>query len=372
MRKDMFEEPVSKWFRAPIRNISVELLKLFCELVASAEASLGEPGARRFFIRLVSKMDAELLAWLFEKRFPLRPFLDKIDPKRLFPCAAGPSRGLRKRWRLLKKRLYSAPRANSALDTTLADLRPLVSLARRGEPVRAAWRTHGKAVTARPAAAPDAFSPVMIHPYWGGVGSRQIAYWERLVHSQAGELSEIRRLSHEVSRRTGRVVLSWHNATLGAAGGWAFDDPAVSFESPEVYSSFVREVLREAVRIRESFDRGSAMRLCSMRTERLFAPKLAHLVENSSVAARAGEPGDEDGNKHEWPGALALHQRITKGQVFEWIESARKSWAEGLILLFALANQGQRMLDSGVIDSMALPWIDKFFISSRRQADVAY
>ena len=54
------------------------------------------------------------------------------------------------------------------------------------------------------------------------------------------------------------------------------------------------------------------------------------------------------------------------------MEKARKTWADGLILLFALANQGQRMIDSGKISSLVLPWIDKFFISSRRQADSIY
>ncbi len=442
-RKEMFEGLAPNWSRMPIRNIAAELLEIFCELVASAEKMLNDPEAAKFFIRLASKMDANLLAWLFEKRFPLRPFINSIDPKRIFPGASGPSHRhpagphplhrhaagshpshrhpgsvsepgstpgsttLRKRWRLLKKRLNSvadaacnvlpaqshicsdnsAPdrSANRAFDTTLADLRPLVSFHGRVEGVKAAWRIHGRAVTARVAASPDAFSPVIKHLYWEGAGRRKIAFWERLVHCQAGELTEIRRFAHEVSRRTGRVVLSWHNASLGAAGGWAFDDLAAPFESPALYSSFVREVLKDTARIRESFDLASAMELCSMRVERLFAPKLARAVENRSIAAEGflrgfketelpgtGESDTANRAKHEWPGALAPHQQISRGQVLAWIESTRKSWADGLSLLFALANQGQRMLDAGVIDSLVLPWIDKFFISSRRQADIAY
>ncbi|MDR3553383.1 MAG: hypothetical protein P4L55_01380 [Syntrophobacteraceae bacterium] len=393
----MSERAVSNCFRMPIRNISEEFLKLFCELVASAEITLDDSIARKFFIRLGSKMDRGLLAWLFEKRFPLQPFADCIDPKRIFPGVAQSSRALRKRWRLLKKRLRSvtgeacnttlAPDrfANRALDTTLADLRPLVGLANRLERAKPAWRTHGKAVTSTCGAEGVGFCPGMKHLYWGGAGSRKMAFWERLVHCQARELTEIRRMAHEVSRRTGRVVLSWHNASLGASGGWAFRDPAVEFDSPACHSRFVREVLKEAAKIRESFDMASAMELCSMRENRLFAPKFARAAQDSGITAgdffRALEEAESFGiqnwvsagrSKQEWPGPLALHQRISPAQISSWMESGRNSWAEGLILLFALATQGQRMLDSGEIESLALPWIDKFFLSSRRQADVVY
>lgn len=354
----------------PIRNISEEFLKAFCERVASGEGALGDPEDRKFFIRLMSKIDRDLLAWLFEKRFPLRPFVDSIDPKRLFPGAAEPSLALRKRWRLLKKRLRcpggegrELPSAQSegldankprALDTTVADLGPLVSFSGRAERVGAAWRTHGMAVTAGPATAFARFSPVMKHLYWGGAGSRKIAFWERLVSCQALELTQIRRLAHDVSRRTGRVVLSWHNASVGAAGGWGFENPALGGGNG-------CEVLKEAARIRKSLDLASAMQLWSLRIKRLFGPVL------SSRESGASEP-----DKYEWRGPLALHQRLSRPEILAGVQRSGKSWAEGLSLLFALANQGRRMLDSGAVDSLVLPWIDKFFISSRRQADVEY
>jgi hypothetical protein len=63
---------------------------------------------------------------------------------------------------------------------------------------------------------------------------------------------------------------------------------------------------------------------------------------------------------------------LSAEQVRAWIDKAREGWTDGLILLFALANQGRRMLDSGKIDSLVLPWIDKFFISSRRRSDGIY
>jgi len=393
-------------FRIRMCDIPEPLLKIFCELLASAARTFRGPDAHEFFIRLLLKIPPNLLAWLFEKRFPLRPFIEHIDAKRIFPGIGQPSQVLRKRWRILRKRLISGlgeacSLADHGLETTLGDLRFLKATRRPGR-VQSAWRIHGKAVASKAAIAQrDAPAQTMRHLYWGGERSRKIAFWEKLIQNQAGELSEIRRLSREVSSRTGRVVLSWHNASLGAAGGWALEDFAAQFPSPALSSLFVQEVLKEAQEIRKSFDISSAMGLCAMRFERLLAPKAASAVEHSLISAlftscdgplaaedgpcgRAGIRGPEcfllkepshtnaDANKYEWPGALSPHQRISTEQVLAWIEKSHKTWVDGLILLFALANQGQRMLDSGKIPSLVLPWIDKFFISSQRRADVTY
>ncbi len=421
---------VSNFSRMLLREIPEEWLHLFCELAASGETIRDDPGAREFFLRLASRMPRTLLAWLFEKRFPVGPFVDNIGPGRIFPGVGVSSRTLRKRWRLLKRRLRAAAPAQTfaeeAFAITLADLRPLV-IGGRAQRLRSGWRTHGKAVAARFATRTHPFPAFVKQLYWGGAGSRQLAFWERLVHGQAGELTEIRRLSREVSRKTGRVVLGWHNATLGAAGGWAYEDPTGFLGNSVDFQRFVDE----SARIRKIFDRTLAMELCSMRIERLFAPKfvsirkheprceldrtsalckggqggfqsstqmielqnppkspffkgglgrespdtfqdlrtdteLTHIMESASISDEA-----DDGN-YEWPGPLAPHQQIRRAQLSAWVEGAKSSWAEGLILLIALANHGQRLLDAGVVDSFVLPWIDKFFISSKRRADVMY
>ena len=393
-------------FRIRMRDIPEPLLKVFCELLASAGRIFRGPDAHEFFIRLLFKIPPNLLAWLFDRRFPLRPFIDHIDAKRIFPGIGQPSQAFRKRWSILRKRLISGLDAacslpDYGLETTLRDLRFLKASRRSGR-VKSAWRVHGKAVASKVAIAQrDAPAQTMRQLYWGGERSRKIAFWEKLIQNQAGELLEIRRLSREVSSRTGRVVLSWHNASLGAAGGWAIEDFAAQFASPALYGLFVHEVLEEAEEIRKSFDIYSVVGLCDMRFERLFAPKAASAVETSLISSLftscrrpifaedgpCGPAGTKEpesplwkesadrianGNKYEWPGALSPHQRISTQQVLEWIEKARETWADGLILLFAIANQGQRMLDSGKIPSLVLPWIDKFFISSQRRADAAY
>jgi hypothetical protein len=337
---------------APIRNIAQERLELFCERIFSAGTL--DSKTQEFLALLGAKIPPALLAWLLEKRFPLFPFADKIDPKRLFPR----SMAFRKRWRHLKKVLYCEARRNAqpeakcfrsdcaAFETTFADLSPLVRA--RSQTGKAAWRMHGRGLSAKIDRLSGGVPPSLKNLYWNGAGSRKLAFWDRLVCCQAEELTQIRGLAHEVSKLSGRVVLSWHNASLGAAGGWAFED----------FGALGGEVLRDAQRIRRSFDLAWAERLCSMRIERLFAPKAPLAVSGSG--------------KHEWVGALAPHQKVTRAQLSRWSKSCRKSWSEGLSLLFALANQAQRMLDSGELQSFVLPWIDKFFISSRRRADAGY
>ncbi len=322
--------------------------------MASCDTALDHPCAEKFFLRLASRIDGDLLAWLFEKRFPLRPFVDFIDPKRIFPGAGAVSPVLRKRWRLLKNLLPCAAEADSALVVTLCDLRPLVNPKSPARRRKSAWKIHARAIAASPAD-PGRVPPPVKHLYWGGARRRTIVFWDRLVSFQAEELSAIRHLAEQAGRRTGRVVLSWHNATLGAAGGWAFEAPCAMLRAAA--ADFDPELRREMTRLRGSFDRVAAMELWSMRVDRLFAPE-----------AYRGS----DTDKREWPGALSPHQRVSRRQLREWMQSGEKAWAEGLVLLFSLVNLGQRLLDAGKIDSLVLPWIDKFFISSRRRADIGY
>lgn len=366
-------------FRIRTQDIPEPFLKTFLELIASGGSISHGPDASGFFFRLLLKIPANLLAWLFEKRFPARPFISHIDAKRIFPGVSPPSRALRKKWRLLKKRLIQADLSDArnpdhGLEITFADLGFLSNAAKRLRTVESEWRIHGRAVSSRAAGSSQKASAQPIRRlYWGGARSRRIAYWERLVHVQAGELSEVRRLAREVSSQTGRVVLSWHNASLAAAGGWAFEDLAAQFGTPEIYTTFVRDVIKKARQIRESFDMLPAARLCAMRSERLFAPKMARAAEKTPVSAllASRRMPFPDAGKYEWPGALSPHQRLFPEQVSAWMQKAENTWVDGLTLLFALADQGQRMLDSGKISCLVLPWIDKFFISSLRLADIS-
>ena len=230
--------------RIRTQDIPGPLLQIFCELLASAGKIPHGHDARELLVSLLSKIPPNLLAWLFEKRFPLRPFVYNIDAKRLFPGKGEPSKLLRKRWRLLRKRVLSSSSAarsiqDSGLEITLADLGFLTKVGRRPGKVKSEWRIHGKAVVSKEAIDPAGTAAQSLrHLYWGGARSRRLAFWEKLVRAQAAELTEIRRLATGVSSRTGRVVLSWHNASLGAAGGWAIRRRGSSVRPPGEFQSF--------------------------------------------------------------------------------------------------------------------------------------
>ena len=236
-------------------------------------------------------------------------------------------------------------------------------------------------------------APSFPNIYWQGAGNRTLAYWKELTAAQARELAGIRSLAHAVSRGTGRVVLSWHNASLAAAGGWAFEDISAQFPHKEAYCRFARAVIETEAGIRKNLDLRAASDIFEMRAKRIFSPKLAQAsrelpdISRASRLSRIPPSGESarssalpcpidsavcNAEKYEWPGALSPHQRVTPGQVFEWYENGRKTWTDGLILLFAMAVEGQRMIHTGSITSFVLPWIDKFFISSLRHADRAY
>ncbi|MEN6437095.1 MAG: hypothetical protein ABFD97_00790 [Syntrophobacter sp.] len=368
-----------------------------------------------------------------------------------------------------------------------------------------------------PPRAPSSFTDI----YWGGVGKRKLLFWERLAQEQARELAEIVRLTEEVSTRTRRVVLSWHNASLAAAGGWGFEGFAGRFPSKDVYRDFMFSVFKTTDEIRAQFkaapeSRGSSApapggswarafertiipeptepcarggvgtasvppspeadppralaerrralsmsaavtELSAMRVRRIFAPKALHALEHlralmdydhgfetgrtggkhgdpepdtvtpTKAAARESardpiKPGKESGfraaenmarnarvgteglsrispaasawreatraasallssdeieaisaaAKSEWSGAVAPHQRVDLEEALAWADHVKRTWADGMALFLALAIRGQEALDSGLVSSFVIPWIDKFFISSRRRADQGY
>ena len=248
--------------RIRTRDIPRPLLQIFCELLASAGKIPQGNDGREFLVSLLSKIPPNLLVWLFDKRFPLRPFIHKIEVKRIFRGNGEPSKLLRKRWRLLRKRVLSSSSAarslqDPGLETTVSDLGFVTKAGRRPAKVKSEWRIHGKAVVSK-VAVDQAGAPAqpLKHLYWGGMRSRGLAFWEKLVRAQAGELTEIRRLATGVSSRTGRVVLSWHNASLGAAGGWAFEDVAAQFAHPAHFSLFSR---RFSKRLRKFVNRSTSL-----------------------------------------------------------------------------------------------------------------
>ncbi len=380
--------------RFRIAEIPVEFFHVFFELAASFPEISNSPDLQGLLERAIAKAPRNLLGWLLEKRFPIGPFRGSIE-------RVHAPHNMRRLLRALFARLPSGANPgqmhgpDSSLEITLADLGPLLlpptrkNQARRCNP---ALRRTARNLLCRGAAAPASTLPFS-KIYWPGAGSRTLSYWDRLADAQARELAEVAGLAQRVSARTGRVVLSWHNASLAAAGGWGHEDIGARFASPAAYREFARSTLETARQMRARFG-NEAKLLLKMRNRRIFAPRAiqalewvrlsAHLfpsprdgwLEASRKAAVLLDPDEIEsvwaGGKCEWPGALAPHQIVGLDRVLEWFDNAQKTWADGFCLFLALAVQGQRALDSGTVSSMVLPWIDKFFISSLRRADQEY
>jgi hypothetical protein len=204
-------------------------------------------------------------------------------------------------------------------------------------------------------------------------------------------------LAHQVSQKTQRVVLSWHNATLAAAGGWAFEALSEQFPSLPLWQAFAEKIeTQTAVANSESYPcRESLDRLWRLWENRLFSPKLLHVFwesriravldpftwkkewENDLEVARLYLQSDAvaevlRGDKYGWHGAVSPNQRIDKKHLLAWHKHRQTLWHQGLLRLVALVREGQRLMNSGQLRSFVLPWIDKFFISSRREEDLDY
>ena len=233
--------------------------------------------------------------------------------------------------------------------------------------------------------------------FWGGSGSEALRAFETLLGAQAEELRRVRTLARNVSRSTRRVVLSWHNASLAAAGGWAYEDLSRFFPTPALFQSFQGEVGRDLQTMRlktESPREESIGHLWALWEKRIVHPKILHACwesrvratldrsfregwERDVVAARSflgGEAlqGMAEGGRYSSRGMVSPHQRFSVRAIEAWRHERLAGWREGLLRLVALLRQGQRLLDAGQLECFVLPWIDKFFISSRREEDREY
>ena len=59
-------------------------------------------------------------------------------------------------------------------------------------------------------------------------------------------------------------------------------------------------------------------------------------------------------------------------ELIAWQQGKYAHWQQGFRRLPALIREGQKLLDSGRLKYFVLPWIDKFFISSKRDQDLEY
>lgn len=231
---------------------------------------------------------------------------------------------------------------------------------------------------------------------WGGLGSRGSRFLERLVEATAEELRHVRRLALEVSRVRRRVVLSLHNASAAACSGWAFEPVDVLTEVPHHGNAFLEEVAKEFAR-RSALQRFAEPhdlvdRLWLAWQRRLVHPKALHALWEAWARKSLGRDhafqdafralsdlfdGDlvQDFPRKSplaWSGWISLHQQFRWQDICRWRRQKQRLWPKGFAFLRACVERGQAWLNDGRLEACVVPWIDKFFISSRRERDWTY
>lgn len=231
--------------------------------------------------------------------------------------------------------------------------------------------------------------------YWNGCGNLRLRWLDRLIDFQAEELRVIRDFCKEVSRKSRKIVLSWHNATLGAIGGWAFSPTVASVLSGLKKKADLRTLWERNIKLCKSDEElGEALRLFESRIVipavrfyiwleaqcRKIIPEKKPLLERCLNKLCRCSPEwewirekltpDETSASYPFP---PLSGDLLKGLRFlGWFEKQRKLWIRGWALYDSLIELGYELLDRREKEHIVLPRIDKFFISTRRTGDVEY
>jgi hypothetical protein len=398
------------------RDLPLPFMELFLDVLEFLEEAPDSAETGRDFRSVVANLSLGGLQLLSHKPLLLNFFLRHLPVRRLVWLGrGGPPRGRRRalpgdlarRWRLLRKRLLALPAESSWSRLTTRDLRPLWQLgrARQQKLLRFGRYRQVACQLVAPLAQMESgegaarFATKPHNLYWNGMGPRTLAFWSALIRQQGEELLEVRRLARLISEAAGRVVLSWHNATLAAASGWAFEGLAQQLADQHLWQFVQQGVHRHAQEmladIRADRHNGdSTQRLWELWERRLILPKIKHALWESRFRAfldpsleaawqedarRAGVLLDaaslqeiSQGQRHGWCGALSPHQGLRLADVMKWRAERQVCWQPGLVRLAALIRTGDELLAAGRLQHLVLPWIDKFFISSQRAEDLQY
>jgi hypothetical protein len=242
---------------------------------------------------------------------------------------------------------------------------------------------------------------------WGRRRSEEIAYLERLIGYQSSELAAVYNLAKEVSRRTKRVVVLLHNASLGAATGWGI--PSFAQQTSDAASAAFVERVNElrrgfAAKLSQPCQSHLACHSDSLRArvdnlrllwgKRLVRPRLLQDLWALRVSLLLNDLPTE-----EWQQSCSQtkelldaedHRYITQGKcltiAFESPEVSRQRLSQTLfcyldkkrrlpplmVLLWSLIVAGEEWLQAEKFPHLVLPIIDKFFISSLRDQDTEY
>lgn len=405
-----------------IKDLPKEWLEMVCEIYAFLDGVPASSSLYAPFARIIRHLPESSRRRLGGKSYSLQPFLPHLSAdffrgrNRPLPLQA------KRRLRILKRLLIELCRRDPCCEPTLADLQPVWAM--KGERRRTKrckeygrWRVVGRtlllprdnrtlctdtdSVAVRRNA--DSLSGagkagrLQQNGYISLLNKGALRYLEKLLLRQAKELASVRDLAMQVSRKTRRIVLSLHNASLAAMGGWAFEQLAGQFLSTAQWRSF-RQNVQHRLQAQEtsarSNDPTAMQQLSELWERRLIHPKLAHILWESRIRAlfeATKAPTFEKsrricakllesalveqstrGEKYCWHGAVSPHQRLEMDPVLRQRRRHRREWRSGMLLLMAMIQEGQRLLEEDQLPHLVLPWIDKFFISSRRDEDLLF
>lgn len=384
--------------RRNLRKLAPQVWEMLCEFLAVRGQIPQEPAAALFFKHFLRHLPPAFIDTLLHQSLPLKPFLASL---RLSSFGVPPDHraaGVKRRWRLLRRQLAATPPAPSWAELTFADLGSLFGRkrgARRSWYASGRWLIQGRPLLLPPAETfPAPLGLSLRHCSWGNTDPGVRRYLDRLWSAQVEELRVVRTLAQRVSHCTRRVVLSWHNAALAASSGWAFDDLSGQFPSQTLWETFQKAV-KDRLRNRQGSSCSGALgNLGKQWRQRLVYPRVHHALWEDRVCSALDLTGEEGWRQHlkaardllrppdlelppgvkgyGWPGPLSPHQRLDLPAVVAWSARHETTWHEGLLRLAALLQEGQRLLEKGFLPHLVLPWIDKFFISSRREQDWEY
>ena len=242
---------------------------------------------------------------------------------------------------------------------------------------------------------------------WGQRSREEIAFLERLISYQTNELVEVFRLAREVSQRTKRVVLTLHNASLGASSGWGVPSfvQQVPGEAAAIFFAQVTSLRQKFAASLSAPDRSfprshlhypqkQIENLFHLWGKRLVRPRLLQNIWALRVSLILNdlplEECEQICNSATELLEQADHQQLTRGrglavtfvapttarqQLHEtllWYQKKKAGHGRLLSLLWALIEVGEEWLRSERLESLVLPIIDKVFISSQRDQDLGY
>ncbi len=256
------------------------------------------------------------------------------------------------------------------------------------------WKTHIESVLNDGQERPLTPHGDFKHIRWSNYNQASLNYLEKLIDRHAKELMWINNLSTSLSSKLNCVLLSMHNASLGASSGWGIPDFSKQFNENSLYQEFSGKVQKRKEFYLAMFsDTDDLEELREIWISRLVSPKLGmllyHLTRYKELGIVPSSTLEKwqirlrdltDGVTFEKNYEDSLAPLVANPAVIELFMEIHTRWATRILnewlpwhaLLLALLKTGSEFVTTGKCKHLVIPWINKFFISSQRKKDTKY